>query len=91
MKEAKGKTIDVKLTLDEPSAVFYVTQDSEETYRILKSLDIFLAMHHIRDSVWEKHHRGHDFKTADDALEWCNELIGRALENYGVDLHEGAS
>ena len=63
------------------------TEEKEEVLRIMKSSEAFSALHEIawgRIRDWGKH--GHEFKTADEAVEACREEIFRVLEDYGIDL-----
>jgi len=64
-------------------------EDRHEEYRLVKALDAFLVLWDLvnnRDHLSGKLRYGHDFKTADEALEWCAEDLCNLIDEYGIDL-----
>ena len=69
----------------------FVAEDKIEMKRYAHCDDVFNILWEMlkgKDSICDKLNHGHDFKTADEALEWCRDALFRKLEEEGVNLEE---
>lgn len=60
---------------------FFLNQDEEEDAKILiKAKDVYYALEEFKEEIRQKLKHGHEFKSADDVLEWVREQVGDILK-----------
>lgn len=70
-----------------PALCYIPCYDEGDKYALLHANDMFCVLWDILETeLRNKLKYGHEFKTADEALEWCRSCIVESLEHYGVNL-----
>ena len=62
------------------------TDERTEAVAALFGFNFYSCLWDVSQEIRTKLKHGHDFNSADDALEWCRSYIYESLESDGINL-----
>jgi hypothetical protein len=65
------------------------SNEPQKAYTLLKAQDAFFAFSDFFQEIRDKIKYGHDFKDANEALEWTRTTMLRILEDRNIDVDSG--